>query len=145
MRISERTKSAVLLCLGLLLSSCEQGEPKVPGRWYTQSQVELGKKVYTENCISCHNENGRGTFSWKQTLPDGSYPPPPLDASAHAWHHPLSILKKVISEGGIPLGGKMPAFGGKLNENEKLAVISYFQSFWPDEIYQEWLKRGGTN
>ena len=85
-----------LMCTSLLLAGCEQGEPKVPRRWYTPSQVELGKKVYAENCISCHNENARGTFSWRQTLPDGSYPPPPLNGTAHAWHHPIKILKKVI-------------------------------------------------
>jgi len=54
-------------------------------------------------------------------------------------------LKKVISEGGVPLGGKMPSFGAKLSDDEQLAVISYFQSFWPDGIYQEWLKRVGLN
>jgi mono/diheme cytochrome c family protein len=134
-----------LMCTSLLLAGCEQGEPKVPRRWYTPSQVELGKKVYAENCISCHNENARGTFSWRQTLPDGSYPPPPLNGTAHAWHHPIKILKKVISEGGVPLGGKMPGFGAKLGDDEILAVISYFQSFWSDQIYQEWQQRGGTN
>jgi len=52
-------------------------------------------------------------------------------------------LKKVIEEGGVPLGGKMPGFKEKLKEGDKLAVISYFQSFWNDEIYGEWLSRGG--
>ncbi len=135
----------VLLCLSVLLAGCEQsnGETKVAGRWYTPSQVELGRKVYAENCISCHNENARGTFDWKQAGADGSYPPPPLNGTAHAWHHPLKILKKVIEEGGMPLGGKMPGFGAKLNEEKKLAVISYFQSFWTDEIYGAWITRGG--
>jgi len=134
-----------LLCLSVLVAGCEQGssEPKVSGRWYTQSQVEQGRKVYAENCISCHLENAQGTFNWKTASPDGSYPPPPLNGSAHAWHHPMVILKKVIDEGGVPLGGKMPGFKEKLNEEKKLAVISYFQSFWNDEIYGEWLSRGG--
>jgi len=134
-----------LLCLSVLVAGCEQGssEPKVSGRWYTQSQVEQGRKVYAENCISCHLENAQGTFNWKAANPDGSYPPPPLNGSAHAWHHPMVILKKVIDEGGVPLGGKMPGFKDKLNEEKKLAVISYFQSFWNDEIYGEWLSRGG--
>jgi len=135
------------MCLGLLLAGCKPSadEPKVAGRWYTQSQVEDGKDVYEKNCFVCHRDNAQGTFGWRQPGPNGSYPPPPLNGTAHAWHHPMSILKKVITEGGIPLGGTMPGFGNKLDEEEKLAVISYFQSFWSDEIYQEWLKRGGTN
>lgn len=136
-------KSVWLGCLCLLLASCEQGEPNVAGRWYTQSQVELGKKVYAENCIGCHNENAQGTASWKERDQAGRYPPPPLNGSAHAWHHPLVILKKTIEQGGIPLGGTMPGFGARLQEEETLAVISYFQSFWSGEIYGEWLKRGG--
>jgi len=133
--------------LGLLLAGCgnRDDEPKVAGRWYTQSQVDLGKKVYSKNCITCHRENAQGTFGWKQALPNGKYPPPPLNGTAHAWHHPISVLKRVITDGGIPLGGMMPGFGDKLEEEEKLAVISYFQSFWKDEIYKEWLNRGGTN
>ena len=134
-----------LFCLSMWVAGCElgSGEPKVSGRWYTQSQVDQGRKVYAENCIRCHGENAQGTADWKNTNPDGSYPPPPLNGSAHAWHHPLVILKKVIEEGGVPLGGKMPGFKEKLKEGDKLAVISYFQSFWNDEIYGEWLSRGG--
>jgi len=134
-----------LLSFSLFLTGCEQGssEPKVSGRWYTPSQVELGKKVYAENCIGCHKEKAIGTFNWKQTGPDGNYPPPPLNGTAHAWHHPINILKKTIEQGGVPLGGTMPGFGNKLNDDEKLAVISYFQSFWTNEIYESWLARGG--
>lgn len=138
-------KKVWLLLLIALVAGCEQGnsEPKVNGRWYTQTQLILGKKVYTENCIVCHGENAHGTFSWRTPNADGSYPPPPLNGTAHAWHHPLGVLKKVIEEGGIPMGGKMPGFGAKLNDDEKLAVISYFQSFWPDEIYNAWISLGG--
>ena len=138
-------KGMWLLCICVLVAGCDQGnsEPKVNGRWYTQSQVDLGKKVYAENCISCHKENAHGTFSWRNPLPDGSYPPPPLNGTAHAWHHPLGVLKKVIGQGGISMGGKMPGFDSKLSNNEKLAVISYFQSFWPDGIYKAWISRGG--
>lgn len=111
------------------------------GRWYSEQQVLLGKSVYDANCISCHNPNARGTFKWKQPLEDGSYPPPPLNGSAHAWHHPLSVLLKTINDGGIQMGGKMPPFRDVLKDNEKVAVIAYFQSYWNDDIYSRWLQR----
>jgi len=134
-----------LMFISVLIAGCSESsnEPKVAGRWYAQSQVDLGRKVYADNCINCHMGNAQGTTSWKERTPDGKYPPPPLNGSAHAWHHPIVILKKVIDEGGVPLGGTMPGFKDKLNEKEKLAVISYFQSFWNDEIYGAWLERGG--
>lgn len=140
-------KPVSLLCLCISLAACNQqsSEPKVNGRWYTQSQVNSGKQLYAEHCVSCHLDNAQGTSNWKETTPDGKYPPPPLNGTAHAWHHPLSVLKRVIAEGGIRLGGKMPAFGDKLNEQEALTVISYLQSFWKDEIYSAWISRGGLN
>jgi len=146
MRYKSRSILALqIMFLSLVLASCGEtsGEPKVAGRWYTQSQVDKGSKLYAQYCIACHNQDARGTFNWKTTGPDGKYPPPPLNGTAHAWHHPLTILKKVIEEGGIPMGGKMPGFGSKLNEDDELAIISYFQSFWSNEIYGEWLNRDG--
>ena len=136
-----------LVCVCVFLASCnfDSGEAKVKGRWYTPSQVQSGEKIYEEYCVECHKEQAQGTASWKERDQDGFYPPPPLNGTAHAWHHPMSILKKTIDEGGIPLGGKMPGFKDKLNEERKLAVISYFQNFWSDEIYKSWVSRGGLN
>lgn len=132
--------------------SSPQKEPKtayddtpINGRWYRQSQVDLGKKVFEENCAKCHGSNGQSVFSWKQRLADGSFPPPPLNGSAHSWHHPLSQLMGTIKAGGVARGGKMPAFNGLLSEEEIVSVIAYFQNFWRDEIYQAWIQRGGLN
>jgi len=114
-------------------------------RWYRPHQVSLGEQLYKNHCASCHGNQAQGlTADWKKTLADGSYPPPPLNGTAHAWHHPLPQLLRTIEQGGIPLGGVMPGFADKLKDNEKLAVIAYFQSYWPDEIYQYWLERGGV-
>jgi len=110
------------------------------GRWYTKQQVIEGKKIYLVNCISCHNKNAVGTFNWKKKLVDGSYPPPPLNGTAHAWHHPMPALLKTISEGGINIGGKMPAFKGVINDDGMIAVVAYFQHYWGDEIYDRWYK-----
>lgn len=130
----------------LFLTACSQSSnnEKIEGRWYTQNQVEQGSNVFKTNCLECHGKNAQGiTKDWKATLPDGSYPPPPLNGSAHAWHHPKKLLLRTINKGGAPVGGKMPAFDNKLSKAEKEAVIAYFQNFWKDEIYQAWEKRGG--
>jgi len=151
-------KKIYIACL-LLLAACEQNsensnlnkellnknsmERSIENRWYKQSQLVLGEKVYRKNCLQCHNENAKGTQAWKQLLPDGNYPPPPLNGSAHAWHHDIGTLTRSIKNGGIPLGGVMPAFKGKLSEQEIRAVIAYFQNFWGDEVYNSWLENGG--
>jgi len=82
---------------------------------------------------------------WRQKLDDDSFPPPPLNGSAHAWHHPRSVLLQVIDNGGAEFGGKMPAFASILDSQQKLAAIAYIQSLWDDETYAKWLLMGGIN
>lgn len=116
-------------------------------RWYESSQVDQvdrGEQVYMEHCAACHGDEARGLVSnWRQRLDDGSFPPPPLNGSAHTWHHPLQQLLQTIEVGGIPYGGQMPGFGDTIVESDRLAVIAYFQSFWSDDIYMAWLQMGG--
>ncbi len=138
-------KKLMVFALPLLATACgeDNNQSKIVARWYTQSQVDSGRVLFEKNCAACHGKNAQGTFKWRQPLADGSYPPPPLNGTAHTWHHSLKMLKRTIDYGGIPLGGKMPAFKGKLSESEKEAVIAFFQSFWSKEIYDAWVKRGG--
>ena len=110
------------------------------GRWYTIAQKEKGLKVFANNCAVCHGDRAQETVDWKTPTAAGHYPPPPLNGTAHAWHHPLSVLQMVIRKGGKPLGGVMPAWEGVLSEEEINAAIAAFQSYWPDEVYQRWLE-----
>ena len=110
-------------------------------RWFNQDVVDLGSSLFQQNCAVCHGVNAEGTKDWKKTDANGNYPPPPLNGSAHAWHHSIPQLSRSIKEGGIKLGGVMPAFGDKLSDQEVLAVIAFFQSKWPDEVYKVWHDR----
>lgn len=111
------------------------------GRWYTEEQVMRGKEIFAENCAGCHGDNAESTPDWKTPDANGNYPPPPLNGSAHAWHHPLAVLKRVIEDGGEPYGGVMPAWGDTLSDRQIVDVIASFQSYWPEETYQLWLER----
>lgn len=124
-----------------LISGC--GKQTVEDRWYTQAQVERGAKVFEGNCANCHGSDAQGAFSWKKPLKDGSYPPPPLDGTGHAWHHSLSTLMATIKQGGAPMGGKMPAFADKLSTEDQKATIAFFQDKWEKRIYDAWSERSG--
>ena len=146
MRI-KTTFGPLVLVLSFILSSCSESEigpgPELEamaeaGRWYSQPQVDTGSVVFANNCAQCHGDNAEGLVNdWRARLDDGSFPPPPLNGTAHAWHHPNSVLLQVINNGGAAFGGNMPAFENVLNEADKLAVIAYFQSYWNDEIYAQ--------
>lgn len=118
---------------------------KLDGRWYTQEHVKIGQSVFKANCAACHGAQAAGlTQAWRKPGADGAYPPPPLNGTAHAWHHPLSVLLRTVRDGGVRFGGKMPGFKGQLGNAEMLAAIAYFQEFWSDDTYNEWNHRGGT-
>lgn len=148
------TQIAIILIVTLatvfMLQSCGSKEkpkpaPTTKGRWFTQSQFELGNQVYSENCAHCHGQYGQSIVdNWKKPNPDGSFPPPPLNGTAHTWHHPFEVLIKTINEGGEPVGGVMPAFGDSLREEEKVAVIAYIQSLWSQEVYERWVKMNAS-
>jgi thiol:disulfide interchange protein DsbC len=111
------------------------------GRWYNADQLVKGEQLFLQNCASCHGANAELTVDWKKTDSNGKYPPPPLNGTAHAWHHSRQQLKETIQRGGVALGGVMPAFESTLNDEEIDAVISYFQSKWPEQTYRKWAAR----
>lgn len=132
----------VMVLMATMIAGCGTDEPidsPVPGRWYTNEQVEQGRELYQTHCASCHGDRAQGLAAdWRKTDANGNYPPPPLNGSAHAWHHPLEVLETTIAEGGEPIGGVMPAFADSLDEQGIRATVAYFQNFWLGEIYAQW-------
>lgn len=118
---------------------------KVTGRWYSVEQVERGRGLYQAHCAVCHAADGSATAQWRKPGADGNYPPPPLNGTAHTWHHPLDLLSDTIANGGAQFGGVMPGFGAVLNEDDRLAVVAWFQSLWTDDIYGKWQEIDARN
>jgi mono/diheme cytochrome c family protein len=142
--------------LSLALIACEQSQqdPKARStdtaapagaavftRWYSREQVAAGAALYSANCASCHKANAEGTPDWKKRDANGRLPPPPLDGTAHAWHHSLDVLRGVVRRGGIPIGGSMPGFAEKLSPEQIDAILAWVQSHWSDEVYSIWRRR----
>jgi mono/diheme cytochrome c family protein len=114
-------------------------------RWYTPAQVEQGRIVFENHCAACHGLQAEGTTEWRKRTPEGHYPPPPLNGTAHAWHHSIRVLRDYINGGGKPWGGQMPAFEGQLSGAEVDSAIAFFQHFWSDTIYLQWLDFGNED
>lgn len=109
-------------------------------RWYDAQQVARGAEVFRQNCAACHGAKAEGAPNWQQPGPDGKYPAPPLNGTAHDWHHPLAALQDTIRNGTARLGGSMPPWKDKLAEADINAAIAWFQSHWPDELYAAWAR-----
>jgi mono/diheme cytochrome c family protein len=130
-----------LTVIVLLLAACSGDAPDeepVTGRWYTETQVANGASLYQLHCAACHALDASATVAWRTPDANGKYPPPPLNGTAHTWHHPLAVLDSTIADGGIALGGVMPGFAALLAKGDRLSVIAWFQSLWSDEIYARW-------
>ena len=145
-----------MIFLGLVLSACDKtsdtggsnvvAQPFAPPdstmpRWYTQGQVNRGYNLFQQNCAVCHKADASGTTNWQQTDANGKLPPPPLNGTAHTWHHSLNVLRRAVREGGIPLGGSMPGFKDRLNAGEIDDILAWVMSHWNDKIYGIWQQR----
>ena len=102
--------------------------------------VALGQKVYATQCAACHGQRLEGQPNWRQRGADGRLPAPPHDASGHTWHHPDDVLFRITKYGVVKAAdlknydSAMPAFEGRLSDDEIVAVLSWIKSQWPPEI-----------
>ncbi len=104
--------------------------------------LQTGQSLFMENCAVCHGDKAQGVVEdWQTPDADGKYPAPPLNGSAHTWHHSLKGLMNTVSNGTQSIGGNMPAWKDKLTQDERLAIIVWLTSLWPDEIYAFWEKK----
>ncbi len=138
--MSMKRNGLVTRKLVMLLALCLPFSLNAAERWYSQAQVDNGRVVFDTQCAICHGAEAAGTSAWRNPMEDGRYPPPPLNGTAHGWHHPLTALRRQINQGGAKYGGWMPALGESLTDEQVDATIAYIQSLWSDKIYAAWLK-----
>jgi len=148
-RKSNAMKYVLILFSGLSLLSCSEERPAGvtdnnksvdPESVHTvlDAQISRGRQLYLKNCTVCHGINGEGSPDWRKRSADGTYPAPPLNGTGHAWHHPKKVLVNTIKNGTAKLGGKMPAWRDRLSDQDIDDIIVWFQSQWPDQIYEAW-------
>ncbi len=148
-------KKNSLLALGvaLILISCDQVKEAKQAigaieakkavksaikRVINEKRITNGEKIFAEYCAYCHGKAAEGDPDWKTQGPTGILSPPPLNGSGHAWHHSMSVLFNYIKDGSLAKGGSMAPYATTLSDREIKDVIAWFQSKWPDEIYNAW-------
>jgi mono/diheme cytochrome c family protein len=100
--------------------------------------VARGRALYGEHCGRCHGERLEGQAGWQTRRANGTVPPPPLDASGHAWQHSDRQLFDMIKLGGALFArrgetSEMPAYRTTLSDAEIWAVIAAIKDAWPEE------------
>ena len=126
-------------CLVLAFAACAEktspgDDPRANPR--DAQKVAQGAKVYAEHCAACHGARLEGQGNWRVRLPNARLPAPPHDESGHTWHHADSMLFGITKLGLVPpyapanYASDMPAFAGKLSDEEIWAVLAFIKSHW---------------
>ncbi len=122
----------------LLLLACSQRAPTpTPTLTPTEAPLSRGEQLYSANCVVCHGGATGGDMM--------AYPPA-HNANGHTWHHPDCQLIQTVLNGPGEMGDmmrqmmgvsdtvpRMPAFKGKLTEDEIRDILSYIKTWWTDE------------
>lgn len=103
------------------------------------ADIAAGERLYQENCASCHGADREGQPNWRTRKADGKLPAPPLDGSAHTWHHPDGQLLAIIAQGVEALGPEgyksdMKGFGDRLSASEIRDILAFIKAQWPADI-----------
>ena len=132
-------KGFLVILMAIFLTGCFHSDDV---NAQATDSVALGEITYNQNCTSCHGKEGQGLVKdWKNPQANGKYPAPPINGTAHAWHHSPKVLLATINNGGIKIGGWMPGFKDKLSEGEKQGLLDYIHGLWPNEIQQKYNTR----
>jgi len=119
-------RAAIAIVCGALIAGC--GGESAP-------DLQSGAAIYARHCAVCHGMKLEGQPNWRQRLPNGRLPAPPHDESGHTWHHPPQVLFGITKFGLAPYAppgyeSDMPAFAGKLSDDEIRSVLAFIESHW---------------
>lgn len=89
----------------------------------TPEVLASGKRIYQQNCVTCHGDTGRGDGAAARSLPG-------LPADFTQQHFAMHTDAEVFGwiKGGKP-GTVMPAFGDALDDEQVWQVITYIRQF----------------
>lgn len=85
----------------------------------TKNNIQAGRSLFQTNCAQCHGEFGEGNGPMAKNLPK-----PPANLRAMAGQHPDGDFFWKIQHG----RGAMPAFKGKLSDEQIWKLVTYIQS-----------------
>ena len=128
------TRLALAIIASAMLTACGDRSNAAP------FALMEGENIYKAECASCHGKHLEGQPDWRTRRADGKLPAPPHDASGHTWHHPMERLVAITKFGMVPPNAPenyvsdMPAFAGKLTDQQIANVLAYIESQWSPEV-----------
>ncbi len=96
----------------------------------TPENIAAGERLYNENCAGCHGLRGVGERPGDMYARDEfGFVAPPLDDTAHGWHHPDDDLVAIILNGSSR-NERMIAWKLKFARRDSEDIVAYIKSLW---------------
>ena len=138
--------AAALLLLGSCSKEADKVAAPVPGpavHQFDSASIARGARLFAEHCVVCHGPQAQGHPDW-QTPSDGSFAAaPPLNGTGNDWKRSRTELAATIRNGVRRKSDNvdvMPAWKGRLGDQDAEDMLNWMQSLWPAEIYEAWTK-----
>jgi len=132
-----------VLILGCKRESAPVTPPTPPSMTLEQppglTALNRGARLFEAHCAQCHGPEAQGHPDWQNR--DIIAAAPPLNGTGNDWKRSRAQLVAVIKNGATRQGTPvMPAWNGRLSEQEIDDIISWFQALWPPDVYATWRK-----
>jgi mono/diheme cytochrome c family protein len=124
---TSKLADADIHAIATYLKSLPAGSPEPAVAAPASSQMRAGEKVYRETCSACHELDGEGS--------PGIFPPLPRNSNLQV-SNPASIIRIVldgavsVTTAQLPNPATMPAYAGKMSNEEIAAVVTYMRNAW---------------
>jgi len=105
-------------------------------------RVARGAKLFQQYCAECHGPDAQGHPDWQNPKVTVA---PPLDGQGHAPQRTQQQLVTIIKQGARRNGKDvMPAWKGRLSDEEIADIVIWFQALWPVDLYKQWQKANSS-
>jgi mono/diheme cytochrome c family protein len=142
----------VMAVAALAVVACGKEDPKKTAREaagatlaerpFSTESLFNGVRLFQEHCAQCHGPEAQGHPDWQNPKVRAA---PPLNGTGNDWkrrkQEMIAIIKNGAKRNGHPV---MPAWKGRLTDQEIEDIISWYQALWPAEVYERWRKANAS-
>lgn len=103
------------------------------------AQISNGAKLFQEKCAQCHGPEGQGHPDWQRARIEGYTAAPPLNGTGTDIRLSRAQMMEIIRNGASRKGQPvMPAWVGRVSNQDIGDIITWYQALWPADVYKEW-------
>jgi len=111
-------------------------------RRFNVNRIASGALLFQEHCAQCHGPEAQGHPDWQRAKQEGYVAAPPLDgtgpASLRSQAELVTVIKNGVKYKNEPV---MPAWSGRVSDEQVEDVIIWFQALWPGDVYAKWQRK----